>query len=38
MTFSIGLLACIIAILLCYTVTDMVREGARTVEENRAFV
>ena len=37
-TFSTGLLASFIAILLCYTVAGMVREGARAVEENRAFV
>ena len=38
MTFSIGLLASFIAILLRYMVAGMVREGARAVEENRAFV
>ncbi len=38
MTFSIDLLASIIAILLRYTVAGMVREGARANEENRAFV
>lgn len=38
LTFSTGLLASIIAILLCYTVAGIVREGVRAAEENREFV
>ena len=37
-TFSLGFWGTVIASLLAYVVAEMVREGARAIEENREFV